>query len=184
MILVFLFLTYFTLWTFKILLGGRRDLLVLWLPWGKPFSKSSLLLKLHLPVCSSRKELPAWLPPMSVFLEAAAGDPTPPLQEPLQDPQVGLAHTLIKLLLLCETLFAPSESEASVFSQPWGLAPAIKACQASKPNALGARLPGAGPPGWGAWWEALNFHSFGRPSGGCNYPPVCRSLTCWCGIWE
>ena len=32
--------------------------------------------------------------------------------------------------------------------------------------------------------QALNSHSCGRPSGGCNYPPVCRYPTCWCGVWE
>ena len=40
------------------------------------------------------------------------------LQEPLQDPQVGLAHALIKLPLLCEILFTSSKTEASVFLSP------------------------------------------------------------------
>ena len=37
-------------------------------------------------------------------------------------------------------------------------------------------------PRLGSLMQALNSHSCGRPSGGCNYPPVCRYPTCWCGV--
>ena len=51
------------------------------------------------------------------------------------------------------------------FPQPSG-SPKSKPHWPSKPNVLGAHLPGAGPPppGWGAWWGLKTPHSLRRTS--------------------
>ena len=108
--------------------------------------------------------------------------PPPPLQEPLQDPQVGLAHALIKSLLLCEILFAPSKSEASVFLSPGGSC--NKGLLGLKAKCPGGSSTWCWTPRLGGLMQALNSHSCGRPSGGCKDPPVCGSPTYGCGIWE
>ena len=73
------------------------------------------------------------------------------LQETLQDQQVGLAQAPIKLLLLpwvpvhVRFCVCPLRVK-SLFPRT----PEIKPQWPSKPNFLGADLPSAGPPGWGA----------------------------------
>ena len=49
----------------------------------------------------------------------------------------------------CEILCSPFNSEVSFPPQSYGT-PEIKPCWLSKPMVLGAHLPGAGRPGWGA----------------------------------
>ena len=51
------------------------------------------------------------------------------------------------------------------------VSPKIKSCWPSKPNALGAHLPGAGPLGWRAQNWAQTFPV--REPLQCNYFPVC-----------
>lgn len=75
----------------------------------------------------------------------------PPLQETLQEQQVGLAQAPIKLLLLPWVLVRVRFCAAL---EEWGLCslvlwgPCSQGPLSSQPDALGA--PGAGPPGWGA----------------------------------
>ena len=62
----------------------------------------------------------------------------------------------------CEILCAPFKSGV-YFPQP-SSSPESKLCWPSKPNVLGAHLPGAGLPGWGAQCGAQTLCSLGRTS--------------------
>lgn len=91
-----------------------------------------------------------------------------PLQEILQDQQVGLVQAPIKLLLshcilVCMWFCVPPLRVKCLFPHFCG-PPAIKYCWPSKPNALGACLPGVRTLGLGAWCRTQNSYSCGRTS--------------------
>ena len=120
----------------------------------------------------------------SVLAPIVSHSGPPPLQKTLQDPQVGLVQDPMSYCFAlgptaCEVLCAPQEWSLCL-PQSCG-APALKAHQPSKPNALRTPPPDARVLGWGAWPGALDSRSIL-----CGFVSGCKisflvgsSLFCW-----
>ena len=114
------------------------------------------------------------------------GSPTSllPLWEALQDQQVGLTQIPFKWLLLhrdleyvkfcmCPLSYLPEPSGSAIY----------KFCWPAKPGVLGAHLPSAGTPGWGAPCGVWNSCSLERTSVVVVILPVVGHLPQGYGSW-